>query len=68
MDCGFRVENKTARPNPFHELEDGMELEPRTPPTPSGAAWCEFMQTRRGTGGTDAPEAGQDGDRDSEGD
>jgi hypothetical protein len=65
MDCGFRVEDKMAQPNPFIDTdEDETPAEPPAPPLPLGAALYELSRARKGTGGTDPPEAGQGGDRD----
>lgn len=52
LDCGFRVEDKTARPNPFLQTENeeaaAQEGEgPESPPQSLGAALYEWSKTQQ---------------------
>jgi hypothetical protein len=52
LDCGFRVEDKTARPNPFleaaREEAASQEEQEQVSPGPSlGAALYEVAKTQR---------------------
>ena len=51
LDCGFRVKDKTATPNPFFQVdnEDATTQEeeaPESPPKSLGAALYEWSKTR----------------------
>lgn len=60
LDCGFRVEDKSAPPNPFLETEQGeTTAESPAPSLPLGAALVELSQAAKGAGAVDPPEAGQ---------
>ena len=51
LDCGFRVEDKTATPNPFLQADSEdtptpEEEAPESPPQSLGAALYEWSKTR----------------------
>ena len=65
-DCGFRVEEKTASPNPFlepAEAETAAQQQPQDePPTSLGAALHELSRAAREADAIDPPETKQSTD------
>lgn len=57
LECGFRVEDKTAQPNPFLQGTDEGDEGPAPPPKPLGEALYEWAKDQGKIHPADPPES-----------